>query len=76
MKKITVKEIKDFQTCERLYDFRHNQNLPETIGGRHLITQRFENTMKNVVQFFFYKKRLKRISTRSIPTNGHLHTVW
>lgn len=57
MIKISIDQIKDFQTCERLYDFRHVQKLPETIGGRDLMTLRFENTLKSVVHFFFYKKQ-------------------
>lgn len=69
MKKITVNQIKDFQICERLYDFRHNQDLPETIGGRTIMTQRFENTMKNVVQFFFYKKQSGIIASYSSLLN-------
>lgn len=57
MLKLNVEEIKDFQLCERLYDFRHLQKLPETIGSRTLVSQRFENTLKGVVNFFFYKKQ-------------------
>jgi hypothetical protein len=57
MIKLTPTQIKDFQICERLYDFRHTQKLPETIPGRSVISQRFENTLKSVVHFFFYKKQ-------------------
>lgn len=57
MIKISANQIKDFQLCERLYDYRHIQKLPETIGGRALLSQRFENTLKSVVHFFFYKKQ-------------------
>lgn len=54
---ITIPQLKDFQTCERLYDFRHVQNLPETIGSRSLLSTKFENTIKNIVHYFFYKKQ-------------------
>lgn len=57
MLQITTQELKDFQTCARLYDYRHNQKLPETIGGRSLNTTRFENTIRSIVHYFFYKKQ-------------------
>jgi hypothetical protein len=57
MIKLNPEQIKDFQLCERLFDYRHNQNLPETIPGRALNAMRFENTLKSVVHFFFYKKQ-------------------
>jgi hypothetical protein len=55
--KTTPKGLKDFQTCALLYDLRHAQKLPETILGRDLITERFENTIKSVMAFFLYKKQ-------------------
>jgi hypothetical protein len=57
MLKITPKSIKDFQTCGLLYEYRHNQGLAETIPGRQIITDRFEETLINVINFFFYKKQ-------------------
>jgi hypothetical protein len=54
---ITIPQLKDFQTCERLYDYRHIQNLPETIGSRQLSSMKFENTLKSIVHYFFYKKQ-------------------
>lgn len=57
MLQVTTKAIKDYQTCSLLYDYRYNQQLPETIGGRELMTERFENILKNIVYFFFYKKQ-------------------
>jgi hypothetical protein len=54
---ITIPQLKDFQTCERLYDYRHIQALPETIGGRQLSSIKFENTIKSIVHYFFYKKQ-------------------
>lgn len=55
--KVSISELKDFQTCERLYDYRHLQSLPEKIGGRTLLSTKFENTIKSVVNYFFYKKQ-------------------
>jgi hypothetical protein len=57
MKQIETQQLKDFQTCERLYDFRHIQKLPETVGSRKLYGQKFENTIKSIVHYFFYKKQ-------------------
>ena len=71
MIKVNVEQIKDFQICERLYDYRHIQNMPEKIGGRDLMTQRFENTLKSVVHFFFYKKQ-----AGIIPSYASLLNRW
>lgn len=57
MLEITTKSIKDYQTCALLYSYRHVQSLPETIGGRDILTERFENILKDIVYFFFYKKQ-------------------
>jgi hypothetical protein len=57
MIKLNANQVKDFQICERLYDYRHIQKMPETIPGRTLNALRFESTLKSVVHFFFYKKQ-------------------
>jgi hypothetical protein len=57
MKELTVDGIKDYQTCALLYSYRHDQKMPETIQGRDLISTRFENTIKSVINYFFYKKQ-------------------
>lgn len=57
MIQVTNKSIKDYQTCSLLYNYRHNQQLPETIGGREILSERFENIIKDIVYFFFYKKQ-------------------
>ena len=57
MKELTIEAIKDYQTCALLYSYRHDQKLPETIMSRDLITARFENTLKSVINYFFYKKQ-------------------
>ena len=57
MKELTIEAIKDYQTCALLYSYRHDQKLPEAIMSRDLITARFENTMKSVINYFFYKKQ-------------------
>jgi hypothetical protein len=57
MIQITTQQLKDFQTCARLYDYRYNQKLSETIGIRTLNSTRFENTIKGIAHYFFYKKQ-------------------
>lgn len=57
MIQITTQQLKDFQTCGRLYDYRYNQNLPATIGSRSLNNIKFENTITSIVHYFFYKKQ-------------------
>ena len=57
MKEITIESIKDYQTCGRLYDYRYQEKLPENISPRELSSLKFENTMKSVINFFFYKKQ-------------------
>lgn len=57
MKKITTEAIKDYQTCPLLFSYRHMDKLPEKIQSRDLYIQRFENTIKSVINYFFYKKQ-------------------
>lgn len=54
---ITPDALADFQTCARLYDYRYRDDLYEAIPSRELMGQRFENTLKRVLSFFFYKKQ-------------------
>ncbi len=57
MPNITVDGLKDFQICERLYDYRHVDQLPEKIYSRDIYSDKFENTIKNIIYFFFFKKQ-------------------
>ena len=54
---LTTQSIKDFQICERLYDYRYNDKLSEKIYSRDIYTQKFESTIKNILYFFWYKKQ-------------------
>lgn len=54
---LTVEAIKDYETCALLYRYRHLDKLPETIPVRDLYSIKFENTLKSVINFFFYKKQ-------------------
>jgi hypothetical protein len=57
MKELKVESIKDYQTCGLLYRYRHLDKMSETIQSRDLLAIRFENTIKSVVNYFFYKKQ-------------------
>lgn len=57
MLKLTVNSIKDFQVCERLYDYRHIQGIPEKVYARDIHTEKFESTIKSIIYFFFFKKQ-------------------
>jgi len=57
MSDITVNGLKDFQICERLYDYRHVEKVAEKIYSRDIYTNKFENTIKNIIYFFFFKKQ-------------------
>lgn len=50
-------KIKDFRLCERLYDYRYNETLPEPTNSRDFLLIRFENTIKSIINFYFYKKQ-------------------
>lgn len=57
MLSLTVNGIKDFQLCERLYDYRYNDNIPEKIYSRDLYGSKFESSIKDILYFFWYKKQ-------------------
>jgi hypothetical protein len=57
MIKTNPKGLKDFQTCALLYELRHKEQTPETILGRDLMTEKFENTIKKVINYFLHKKQ-------------------
>lgn len=57
MKLLTIESIKDYETCALLYSYRHKDKMPETIPSRDLFSLKFENTIKSVINFFFYKKQ-------------------
>lgn len=68
---LTPESIKDFQTCARLYDYRYNDQLYEPIHQRALMAERFENILKKVVAFYFYKKQ-----GGSVPSYSALLNRW
>lgn len=69
MLSLAADSIKSYQTCARLYDFRHNDKLYEPINPRVLMADRFEDTLKKVAAFFFYKKQGGNIPSYSALLN-------
>lgn len=54
---VSVEALKDFQTCALLYDFRHQQKRYESYSRADELSVRYENVMKRIVSFYFYKKQ-------------------
>ncbi len=61
MLKISPDALKDFQICSLLYEYRHNpdpkQRKIESLDIRDRRIARFDETLKRVLAFFFYKKQ-------------------
>lgn len=57
MIEFSVNSIRDYQICAFLYQCRHVEKQPETVYSRDLLSQRYENVLRRVVAFFFYKKQ-------------------
>jgi hypothetical protein len=54
---LTAESIKDYQTCALLYQFRNIDDLYEPIPSRDLMSLKYENTLKKLAAFFFYKRQ-------------------
>lgn len=59
MLKLTAPSLKDFQTCALLYSYRHKEDskITEYVDIRDRRAQKFDETIKRVAAFFFYKKQ-------------------
>ena len=68
---LTVDSIKDYQMCELLYSYRHKEELYEPIGTRDLMAERYENVIRKVASFFFYK-----MQGGNIPSYNALLNRW
>jgi CRISPR/Cas system-associated exonuclease Cas4 (RecB family) len=68
---LNVPTIQDYQVCELFYDYRYNKQEHELILGREMLAERFENTLKRVASFFFYKKQ-----GQSTPSYNALLNRW
>ena len=54
---VTAEDLKNFRTCELLYDFRSKNEIVEYIHPRFQRQLDFESTIKKIASFFFYKKQ-------------------
>jgi len=66
---LTVDAIKDYQVCERFYDYKYNDKEFEYFTGREIMSDRFENTLKRVASFFFYKKQAEIVPSYNALLN-------
>jgi len=57
VKTLDVEAIRDFQVCELYYRYKYEEQRHIPIYSRELMVDRFENTLKKVASFFFYKKQ-------------------
>lgn len=71
MIQLTVKDIKDYQTCALLYAYRNVNPIYEYIPNHMLMDGRFESALKNVLTFYFHKKQ-----SGSQPTFDYLVKKW
>lgn len=57
---IDASSLKDFQMCSLLYDYRYGEGKRnEYVDIRDRRAKRFDEVMKRVIAFFFYKKQAK-----------------
>lgn len=71
VKTLTAKGINDFMVCELFYECRHERNEHEIVLAHNLMADRFENTLKRVAAFFFYKKQ-----SGNVPSYNALLNRW
>jgi hypothetical protein len=68
---MTIEAVKDFQLCERLFDYRYREKLSEKIYSRETHAKKFEDTLKSIFFFFFFKKQ-----AGIIPSYASLLNRW
>lgn len=69
MLELTPEAIKDFQVCNLYYNYKFNDKLSIPIQKDNLLYERFQNTLKRVIAYFFYKKQ----SYLSVSYNSFLN---
>lgn len=57
MLRLNADRLKDFQVCERYYDYRYQDNLPIGKDPRKTRADKFSESIRAVATFFFYKKQ-------------------
>ena len=68
---LDAEKIRDFQTCELLYKYRHVDKKMEPLTHRELLLDRFEDELTKILSFFFYKKQ-----GGNIPSYNALLNRW
>lgn len=54
---LTPQSIKDYQVCSLYYNYRYNEGIPVPIQQDKILQERFQNTIKRVIAFYFFKKQ-------------------
>ena len=54
---VTANDLKNYRTCELLYEYRSNPESVEYIHPRFQRQMDYEATIKKIASFFFYKKQ-------------------
>lgn len=54
---LTAEAIRDYQVCSLYYDLKHNEQQPIPIPNNKLFIQRFHNTMKRAISFYFFRRQ-------------------
>ena len=71
MDTLTIEGVKDYQLCSLLYKYRHIDELHESIPKRDLLSIRYDNVIKKIAAFFFYKKQ-----SGSLPSTNAILNRW
>jgi len=54
---LTADSIRDFQVCSFYYNQKYNLEIEVPIYAREQLSEKFEDILKKVISFFFYKRQ-------------------
>lgn len=54
---VTVEGIKDYQVCSLYHKYKHIDEIRVPVSGRRIMYDRYNNTMRKIISFFFYRKQ-------------------
>lgn len=66
---VTVQSIIDYTVCGLYYDLEHIQNETRIIRWRDQMNEKFERVMKQVFQYYFFKKQAGQVPSLKVLTN-------
>lgn len=68
---LTIDAVRDFQACELYYKYKYIDKRSTPHVSRDIMARKFENTLKRVASFFFYKKQ-----AGSVPSYNAILNRW